>query len=177
MPFKYLLLAKENITYVDVANTYREYLIDKYDLNVNGDTTKENNVSINFLGAFTKKQIGFGYVYDAEMSLTTFKQAAQIVQELKNNGVSTMNVSYSYWTNDEMDPEITTEVTVSSQLGGKKGLSELTTYLAQENIQFYAEYNPVAGAGYDKAFGEMKYSSKSIGGSYSIIPSFVLSTV
>ncbi len=174
--FRYVLLSGEDLTYVDVANEYRTYLIEKLGLNENGDTTTKNNVSINFLGAFTKKQIGFGYVYDAEMSLTTFKQAADIVAELQLNGVENMNVSYSYWTKDQMNPELTTKVTVSDELGGKKGLKELTDYLSGQDINFYAEYSPVAGYGYDMSFGEMKYSSKSIGGAYSMIPSFVLST-
>lgn len=177
--FKYVLLSSQNdndLDYVDVANIYREYLLEKYQLTENGDTTTKNNLSINFLGAFTKKQIGFGYVYDAELSLTTFKQAADIVKELKSNGISNMNVSYSYWTEDEMNPKLTTDAKVSKELGGKKGLSELTSYLAGENIDFYAEYSPVVGNGYDMSFGEMKYSSKSISGSYSMIPSFVLST-
>lgn len=174
--FKYVLLSGEGLDYVDVANVYREYLIEKLGLNEQGDATKENNLSVNFLGAFTKKQIGFGYVYDAEMSLTTFKQAANIVSELKTNGINNMNVSYSFWTEDEMNPQITTNAKVSKTLGGKKGLAELTSYLNGENIDFYAEYSPVVGDGYDMTFGEMKYSAKSISGSYSMIPSFVLST-
>ena len=174
--FKYVLLSGENLDYVDVANVYRSYLIEKLGLNEQGDATKENNLSVNFLGAFTKKQIGFGYVYDAEMSLTTFKQAAEIVSELKTNGISNMNVSYSFWTEDEMNPEITTNAKVSKELGGKSGLADLISYLDGENVDFYAEYSPVVGNGYDMSFGEMKYSSKSISGSYSVIPSFVLST-
>lgn len=174
--FKYVLLSGEELDYVDVANVYRNYLIEKLGLENKQDTTTTNNLSVNFLGAFTKKQIGFGYVYDAEMSLTTFEQAANIVSELKTNGISNMNVSYSFWTEDEMNPKITTDAKVSKVLGGKNGLTELTKYLKDENIDFFAEYSPVVGDEYDMTFGEMKYSSKSISGSYSMIPSFVLST-
>jgi len=175
--FKYEVLTGDNLTYVDVAETYRNYLLNKYELlTEDGDKTTTNNLSVNFLGAFTKKQIALGFVYDAEMSLTTFEQASQIVDELKNNGVSAMNVSYSFWTEDEMRPELTTDVSVSKELGGKKGLKELTAHLKELGVPFYPEYNAVTGSGYDMNFGVMKYSSKSISGSYSELPSFVLST-
>ncbi len=173
--FKYQVIAGENLSYVDVAEVYRDYLIEKYDLKAK-DTTKEANISVNFLGAFTKKQIALGFVYDAELSLTTFKQASDIVDELKQSGVSDLTVSYTSWTEQEMTPEITTKAKVSNELGGKKGLATLSKHLEELGVALYPEYNPVTGNGYDASFGVLKYSSKSVSGSYSEIPSFVLST-
>ena len=173
--YDYYLLSGEDLTYVDVANVYRQYLINKYQL-TEKDTTKTNNVSINFLGAFTKKQIALGFVYDAEKSLTTFAQAGEIVKDLQNNGLNDLNVVYSYWTEDETTPETTTDINVSSVLGGKKELMKLIDLLKEQNIKFYADYNVTNGRGYDLSFGTLKYSSKSISSSYSTAAQFVLST-
>ena len=75
------------------------------------------------------------------MSLTTFSQAAEIVKDLKENGIESMNVVYTNWTDDEGEPEITNDISVSSALGGKKELKKLTDYLNDEEIQFFADYN------------------------------------
>lgn len=173
--YNYNILSGEDLSYVDVANVYRNYLIEKYGLQ-ESDTTKTNNVSINFLGAFTKKQIALGFVYDAEMSLTTFAQAGEVVKDLQNNGLEDLNVVYSFWTEDETNPETTVSIKPSSVLGGKKGLKQLTDLLKEQNIKFYADYNVTNGRGYDLSFGTLKYSSKSISSSYSTAAQFVLST-
>jgi len=181
--YNYIILLDDNnadtnyLDYVDVAQAYRKYLLENVEgLNEKEDTTKVNNVSVNFLGAFTKKQIALGVVYDAEKSLTTFSQAAEIVKDLKENGIESMNVVYTNWTDDEGEPEITNDISVSSALGGKKELKKLTDYLNDEGIQFFADYNLTNGYGYDFSFGKLKYSARTISTSYSSSAQYVLST-
>ena len=173
--YRYIFLSGNDLDYVDVANVYRDYLIEKYNL-TEKDTTKTNNVSINFLGAFTKKEIAFGFVYDAELSLTTFDEAAKIVKDLQGNGIEDMNVVYSNWTDDEGDAEITADIKASSALGGKKALKKLNEELKALNVQAYYDYNVTQGHGFDYAYGSLKYNTKSISSSYTSIATYVLST-
>ena len=60
MVYKYHFLSEDELNYVNVAQKYREYLVDKYELDENGDKTKEHVVSLNFLGAFEKKKTIIG---------------------------------------------------------------------------------------------------------------------
>ena len=176
--YKYIFLSTETpSTYVDVANTYRNYLFSKYpDLEAKSDTTKVSSPTITFLGAYEKKTFKMGFVYDAEYSLTTFDQASKIVDELNANGLANMNIAYRSWTEDEISQQTTADVKVSKEVGGKRDMTEFSSHLKSLGFGFYPEYKVANGRGYDFAFGNLKYSSKSISGSYSNSIEYVLST-
>ena len=164
-------------TYVDVAKTYRDYLLETYkELIIKKDETTVGTPTITFLGAYTKKTFKLGIVYEGEYSMTTFDQAKEIVGELKDNGVENMNVMYRSWTEDEDYQKITTDIDVSKEAGGKKQLLDLSKYLKELGFGFYPEYHMTVGFGYDYSFGNLKYSSKSISGSYATSLTYVLST-
>lgn len=165
----------EPINYVDIANNYRSYLIDKYSL-TEKDTTKVSTPTITFIGAYEKKNIKMGVVYDKEYSLTTFEEAGKIVDELTEKGVSSMNVSYTLWTKDEKFNKISDDVDVASVLGGKSDLEDLTNKIYSYNYNFFLDYKVTTGFGYDYAFGALKFNAKSISGSQSNALSYVLST-
>ena len=108
-----------------------------------------------------------GIVYDGEYSMTTFDQAKEIIDELKNDGVENMNVMYRSWTEDEINQKITDSVSVSSEVGGKKKMLEFSKYLMEQGFGFYPEFHFTVGQGYDFSFASLKYNSKTIAGSYS----------
>lgn len=169
--YNYIIKTGKDLTYVDVAEAYRDYL----GLELN-DKTKVSTLSINFLGAYTKKDIRLGFVYDSERSLTTFKQAGEIVKDLYANGVSSLNAVYTNWTEDEGTPKITTDFSVSDALGGEKQMKSFSKIMQELAFDIYYDYNVTNGYGYDFSYGSLKYSSKSISNSYSTAASYVLST-
>lgn len=176
--YKYIFLSTDRpSTYVDVANVYREYLLEKYpELNEKQDTTKVSTPTLTFLGAYEKKTFKMGFVVDSNYSLTTFEQATNIVNELKENGVSNMNVAYRSWTKDLNFQKSTADVKVVNVIGGKRSMMDFSTHLKDLGFSFFPEYKIANGIGYDFAFGNLKYSSKSISGSYSSSFQYVLST-
>lgn len=164
-------------TYVDVAKTYRNFLLETYpELTLKSDDTNVGTPTITFLGAYTKKTFKMGIVYDGEYSMTTFDQAKEIIDELKNDGVENMNVMYRSWTEDEINQKITDSVSVSSEVGGKKKMLEFSKYLMEQGFGFYPEFHFTVGQGYDFSFASLKYNSKTIAGSYSTSLKYVLST-
>ena len=163
--------------YVDVAKEYRNYLLETYqELNLKKDTTTIGTPTITFLGAYTKKTFKLGIVYEGEYSMTSFDQAKEIVSELSDNGIENMNVMYRSWTEDEGYQELTPDIDVSKEIGGKKKLLEFSNYLKEIGFGFFPEYHLTAGYGYDFSYGNLKYNSKSISGSYASSLSYVLST-
>jgi len=165
-----------NIQYVTLAQKYREYLVEKYNLQEKKDTTKDNVLILNFLGAFEKRVVTLGVGHNEEYSLTTFAQAKEIIEELKEEGGINFAVGYTAWTKDAMEPEATNRVKVSKVLGNKKGLQEFKEYLDKEGINFYPEVRISSNKGYDYNFGNMKYTAKTIGGYYSQHSEFNLAT-
>lgn len=177
--YEYRFLGEDELTYVDVADTYRDYLLEKYSdvgLVDGGDTTTTHTPTLQFLGAFEKKVLTLGFVYNKDFALTTFNQAIDILEELKANGLENANVSYLYWTNDAVEGELTKNPKASSVLGGKKGLAKLNEYLESCGFDFYPSTDIAMGRGYDYAFGSLKYSPKSVTSEYSTISQFVAST-
>jgi hypothetical protein len=163
------------IQYVTLANKYREYLIEKYGL-IPRDLTNDNIVNLNFLGAFEKREITFGFVYNNDNSLTTFKQAQDIVQDLQSEGVSLLNVAYTAWTSDEMEPAATASVRASGVLGYNRGFRSFNEYLKDNNIALYPQVNITSNKGYDYLLGNLRYPAKSIGSTYASHRAYVLAT-
>ena len=160
--YNYIFLDETEMGYVELANKYREYLIDKYSI-VEKDTTTKNLVDLNFLGAFERYDLLLGIRYKKDDSLTTFAQAQNIVEELKANNVDTISASYSSWTKDEMEPDFTNKFKVSPVLGGTKGMTALNKYLVDQGIAFYPEVNVTSAYGYNYNFGNLKYTARGVG--------------
>ena len=168
-------VTSENFTYVKVAELYRDYLINKYNFVVKDETT-DNVVNVNFLGAFEKKALKLGIVYDKAYSLTTFMQAKTILEELSANGVTEFNVAYTSWTNDKMENEAVKNVKVAKVLGGKKSLNEFMGYLNENVIALYPEVNVIKHKGYDYAFGNQKYTTRSVSNAPAVHYPYVIPT-
>ena len=168
--------AGEPINYVDIANNYREYLINYYGLEDKQDQTTVATPTITFVGAYEKKTIKLGVVYNKEYSLTTFEEAGKIVDDLTNKGLSSMNVTYTLWTNNEKYNKISDEYKVSKVLGGKSDLADLNEKLSNYKYNFFLDYVVTTGYGYEYSFGALKFNAKSISGSQSNALTYVLST-
>ena len=162
--------------YTTVASCYREYLINKYNLQEKVDTTKSATPTITFIGAYKKKQILLGVVYDAQKSLTTFNEANEIVNDLTDNGINSMNVNYSLWTSKAADTKISYKYKVNSVLGGKNDLKDFTKNVINKGYNMFLDYQVDTGYGYDMPFGSLKYNIKSIAGSTTNALEYVLST-
>ncbi len=164
------------LDYTTVAKCYREYLINKYNLESKKDETTVATPTFTFVGAYKKKTILLGVVYEAERSLTTFEEAETIIDDLTNNGISSMNVDYTLWTDDEGQDPITYKVDVSSVLGGKNDLINLYRKVKEKGYSMFLDFDVTYGMGYDMPFGSLKYNTKSISGSQTSVLQYVLST-
>jgi hypothetical protein len=163
------------IQYVTLANKYREYLMGKYQL-IPKDMTNDTVINLSFLGAFEKREITMGFVHNEKHSLTTFKQAREIIEDLQSEGITSLSVGYTAWTQDAMEPEATGSVAASRVLGGNRGFRSLAAFLKENNINFYPEVTVASNKGYDFIFGNLKYTAKSIGSTYAQHRAYVLAT-
>ncbi|MDY0363710.1 MAG: DUF5696 domain-containing protein [Bacilli bacterium] len=168
-------IESDNFNYVEIAKMYREYLINKYNY-VDKDKTTDNVVNLNFLGAFEKKALKMGIVYDKDYSLTTFMQAKTILEELSENGITEFSVAYTSWTSDKMENEAVKDVKVAKILGGSKGLNDLMGYLDENLIALYPTVNVAKHKGYDYAFGNQKYTTRSVSNTQALHYPYVIPT-
>lgn len=171
----YLVLGKDEIDYASVANKYQKYLIDRYDLEFN-DKTDETLNDLTFLGTFEKYSLFLGIKYMTSDTLTTFKQAEEIINELDTNKVKEMSVSYKGWTNENLEYELGGSLKVAKVLGKTASMKSFYNFCVEKGVPFYPELNITTAKGYDYLLGSTRFSSRGAGNEQAIQAEFDLST-
>lgn len=133
--------------YVDMAESYRDYMIGKYGsaLAMNSDTSTPVNIEI--IGAVDKVEQVVGIPVSRPVKLTSFKEAEELLAELQGDGIKNLSVKYSGWCNGGVMQKVLNSVKPISKLGGSKGLNNLSAYAAQNGIDLYL--NGVTDFAYD----------------------------
>ncbi len=133
----YTPLSGEHADYVGVADVYRQYLVDQKGLSKQAATP---GLAVNMLGSIDVKAAFLGIEYSKQQSLTTFAQAQSILSTLKEKGVDSFSVRYQGWSNyGLLNKKLPTKAKPLSNLGGKKALKALNTYLADNSIAMYPD--------------------------------------
>ncbi len=171
MVVRYTLLPPEYKGYSGVANYYRERLIAEGVL-----TPKAEGGDIPFyydvIGGVKGTVHTMGVQHLRVSSMTTFEQAADMAQQLKELGISNQVMNFQGWMNGGYYHDVADRVKILSQLGGKKDLNvladamkdcgELYLDVAIQNVTWISKrYNVNSessryyGAGYAVSFGEV----------------------
>lgn len=127
---------EEVVPYTDIADVYRNYLINEKGLT---KKTAANSAPlvVDYFGGTLKSKSILGIPIDIKTAYTTFEQAIEITTKLQDMGVDQIVVNYNDWTNDAMSDKIDTADSVASCLGGKSDFKEMLKYFADNNIDFY----------------------------------------
>ncbi len=133
----YSFISSDN--YVDMATVYRKYLEETA-----GDylTEKEDTQApavIEIVGAVDKVKQVAGIPVSKPLELTNFKEAQQIISELKQDGISNLSVKLSGWMNGGVQQKLLKKAKPVSELGGKKDLKKLTEYALNNEVDLYLD--------------------------------------
>lgn len=164
---KYYPIAKKNADYIDIAEKYREYLMQ------NGLEKKKGSSAlyIDFYGGAEKKKNILGIPFTMKQSITDYSQALEILTELQNKGADNLVVSYSNWTDDGIENKIDTNVSPSGTLGGKANFNRFVEFVRENNILFCPTADNrdfVSGNGYNS----LNSTCIRVSGQYSRIVSY-----
>ena len=137
---RYKLLYGEDVTYVDMAKTYRQYLLD------NGRLVEKVNVSngnvplvLETLGLIDKKASFLGFIYDKKIPLTTFEAAQSMMDELAAGGVNNVALRYRGWMNGGLNYSVPSSMDIESKLGGDSAFADLISYMSGKKYSFFPE--------------------------------------
>lgn len=123
-------------SYVDMALEYRNYLLKEYpELTKNSDASTP--VAIEILGSLDKIQQKLGLPVSSPWKVTTYSQAKDMIEQIKNGGVENLSVKLSGWMNGGVNQKILKDVDLISELGGKKEFNKLVDYTNENNIPLY----------------------------------------
>ncbi|WP_312102033.1 DUF5696 domain-containing protein [Lachnoclostridium sp.] len=139
-------LPKETITqryifcnkpdYTSMAIAYREYLMEQYPMLLKQESNSLP-VVVELLGAIDKVQKKFGLPIDLPLALTTYKEAAQIVEELDSFGWEQVSYRYNGWFNGGIKHSVPSKVKLISELGNKKSFNQLVSLIKEKEGELY----------------------------------------
>ena len=95
----YYPIAKEDASYVDVAQRYRQYLLEEDGVKIRSQADTAS-MYVDLYGGVQKKRPILGIPVTLKTPITSYSQAEEILSKLKDKGVDDVVASYSNWTND-----------------------------------------------------------------------------
>lgn len=138
---RYYPLSGEDADYVGMAKRYRRYLTEEEAL------TKRilpPSMQIELYGMADITSSFFGIDYTRRVKLTTYRQAATILQELQDSGMKRLSLRYVGWTgNGILNDKLTAKATPLLRLGGSSGWETLTTALNAQEVTLYPDLDLV----------------------------------
>lgn len=136
---RYCLMSGENLSYVDMAGAYRDYLLTEGGVTPTAGERKAPLV-LEFWGGVMKQQFVMGFPVERVVPLTGFDDAAVILTRLQEAGVDNILVNYTQWQKDATGAPIRTGLPVEGRLGGKRELGKLLA-MQSEGLAIYLDVN------------------------------------
>ena len=125
--------------YVNMADTYRGYLQDKYPEYMKKQTNAEVPMTVDILGSIeVLKQIA-GIPTKTPVALTTYKEAAALIEDMANNKWNNLNVRYQGWFNGGIENAAATEIRLIGALGGKSSLKKVISTAQEKGYDIYLD--------------------------------------
>ena len=160
----YAILVSDDLSYNDLANKYREILIDKYGLSMNDNTTTPT-LDIDVIGMYSYKDNIAGIQYKAKDTLTTFDELKTMVDELLGTGVKDINIAYLGWRNTGLSNKSFRKLKVSNLCGSKaKFQALLDEYSSDSNVTLYPYVDFIEYESFYESFGKYHYVAHAVDG-------------
>lgn len=129
---RYYPIVKDGVSYVDVAKRYQQYLVEEKGLTK--VDKEEAPLYLDVYGGTVKEQSILGFPVNLQTAATTYDQAKEILQELNNNGVKNIILSYEDFNTAGITSRISNSVDYAGTLGGKNKFKELKSYCEANGI-------------------------------------------
>lgn len=148
LQLQFMPLSGDDANYAGMATCYRNYLIDK---GVLGDKldNKQLPFFLDILGGVNVPKNVFGVTVDAVVPMTTYEEAALIVEQLNNVGVGNIRMNYLGWFNGGYYHDVPAKIKTISKLGSKDEMVQLAEVLKADGGALFANV----------AFNEVCYTS------------------
>ena len=137
----YKLLSGDEASYVGMANTYRDYLIEKYNMDY---LNEEATMSLTVLGGTNIKNSFLGIPYNDFYATTTLKQAEEIINSVSAKSENKLAVNFSGFGESGLYPgNVAGGYKVNSKLGTLNKMSDLQERLTEQGVVSYMDFDLV----------------------------------
>lgn len=163
---RYTMLTEENAGYAGAANYYRNRLENEGVLTAQEDSKQDIGFYYDILGGVTMTKFFLGAQYDGMYAMTTFDQAGEIYEDLKQNGISNQVMNYQGWMNGGYTHDVVDKIKVPRALGGKRDLEALSAQMSADGNDFYADAALQKVTAISARYSEGNETSRYYGGGY-----------
>jgi len=132
---QYYPLTGEDADYSGMARRYGKYLTEE----MGAEKSEINNppLFLDIYGSINAEQRQLFTTVLKPVSLTTFEEAGEIVENLSDGGVEQFSIQYKNWNSSGVNDKYTKKFDPLKSLGGKKELENLSLLLEENNAQLY----------------------------------------
>lgn len=142
----YQFIDQEDATYFDIAKTYQNYLVDRYDWQM---IPSQVGTNITLLGGYKEKTYILGFPTTRIQALTSVNGVKKVQQALEELGVDTLSLTYFGFSNDGIKPTVYKDIDYNKAIATEKSLKQLSSHLETKNIPLYLEF--MASEAYTKS--------------------------
>lgn len=132
----YNFLNGDEANYSGMAQSYRAYLLETEQLNQVAQA--KTPLMLDLFCGVTEYQM----LFDKFISMTTFDQAQEIMQELIDLGVDSQKVTLKGWAKGGYG-QYSNLWPAASDLGGKSGLKDLFNFSKDKGLSLFVQSNPI----------------------------------
>ncbi len=129
----------DSSSYVDMAKTYREYLISKYPDNFKKNADSQAPMLLEVIGAIDKVEQVVGIPMDVPVALTECEETTKIIEDLQNEGVKNISLKLTGFINGGVKQQWLNKVKTVSKLGGDKDLKKMVTDVRNLGVNVYLD--------------------------------------
>ncbi len=123
-------------SYVDMAGTYRTYLLEKYP-HLTGTESKGLPVAVELIGAMDHITQVVGIPMQTVLPATTYQEASQVVEQLQQMNIGQLHLKYSAVLNNGLKQTSLQKYSLVSELGSDQELQALARQVTQSGAGFY----------------------------------------
>ena len=142
---RYSFIAKGD--YVDMAKDYADNLHERYGSYLSLNEDKSVPVALEIVGAVDKVKQICGVPVKRPWKLTTYNEAAQMLTELTNEGMTNIHAKMTGWCNGGVSQQLLKSAKTIAALGSKKDLQNLSNTAKNLGVNLYL--NGVTQYAYD----------------------------
>ncbi len=156
-------MSEKDLSYVDIATSYRDYLIEEKGFTDKSDDIK-SSYYLDLYGGTVKAQSVAGFPIDLETPATTYEQAQEIISRLNELGVDDIVVNYNEFNGAGINGLITASPDYSGTLGGASAYKSLSEYINSIGGKLFASFGITfmkdSGNGYSYTLNASKAATK-----------------
>jgi hypothetical protein len=154
---RYFIMTDE-ISYSEMADLYREYLIKNGSLTKLESTNDNIPLYVETLGALDSVTKVLGVPVDTQIALSSFGDTtSKLLENLKKDNVNNIKLKLSGWANGGLVATVPSKVEIEEVLGGEEGFKKLLEYAKNNNVTVYPDFD-FAFAYKDESFDGFKSS-------------------